>query len=672
MKEMLSILFIEESENSNQDIKNGLEKSGYTLVPFSQNSLNHLPTLLDAHKWDLIFLDLDLTGIDVTKALSILDGQLFNTPLIIIGSNISKDVLYDAMRRGAQDYVEKTNLERLLPVVSKEVRNLKKQRRYADTLFKKQLFDQILQRSTNEVFLIDPMSLKIFYANDSLIQNIGYSEEELYQMRAINIVADYDAARVSEAVSPLYQGNKKSVNLKFDRQRQDGSTYPVQLHVEITRENDRQVLIGISFDMSQQAKDAAIIKQQKKKTKELELNSKHKSEFFANVSHEIRTILNSSLLLTNVLAENRFNNLNTQQVDHLKAMRSSNSNVLQLLNGMLDLSKIESGNIDVQLEKLPLSDFSQRMERLYKPIAREKNLHFSCHLNGLAENVIFSDRLRIEQVLNNLISNAIKFTKKGSVNLHISKNNTVPNIGSTQKKNPFILFEVKDTGIGISKEEQPKIFKSYVQANGAKTRKKFGGTGLGLTISKEIAQMLGGDILLESQPENGSTFKFYVPEDSRKALVSQQKTGKVKLTDKVESATEFTENASKKPNGKAGSILLIDDSTIHNMALKEFLSLKVENCLTADSAKQAYDLLEKHPVDGIILDMYLPDADGKEVLQKLKADEQFSQIPVIIYSGKSMSGKEEKVLAKHAEAIVQKNALSYNKLLNIISNILEP
>ncbi len=668
---MLSILFIEESEDSNQEIKAELEKSGFSLIPFSQDNLVHFPMLLEAHKWDLIFLDLDLDGIDVNKALSILDDQLLSIPLIITGSNISKYVLYDAMRHGAQDYVEKTNLERLLPVVIKEIRNLKKHRRYTDTLFKKQLFDQILQKSTNEVFLIDPMSQKIFYANDSLIQNIGYSEDELYEMPAIYIVADYDSTRVSKAVAPLYRGEQNSVSLKFDRKRKDGSTYPVQLHIEISRGNDRQVLMGVSFDISQQAKDAAIIKQQKKKTKELELNSKHKSEFFAHVSHEIRTMLNSSLLLTNVLAENRFKNLNTQQVDHLEAMRNSNGNVLQLLNGLLDLSKIEYGNINVQLEELPLSDFSQRMERLYKPIAREKNIHFSCHLNGLAEDVIFSDRLRIEQVLNNLISNAIKFTEKGSVDLHISKKDTAPNIGSTQTETSFIEFRVKDTGIGIPEEIQPKIFNSYVQAEGSKTRKRFGGTGLGLTISKEIAHMLGGDILLESRAGHGSSFKFYVPEDSRKAISDLQKLGKVKLTDEVKNVPEPDKNGSKETPQTSGSILLIDDSTIHNMALKEFLSLKVDTCLTADSAKEAYDLLEKHRVDGIILDMYLPDADGKEVLQKLKADEKFKDIPVIIYSGKSMSGEEEKVLGKQAEAIVQKNALSYKKLLNIISNIMD-
>jgi PAS domain S-box-containing protein len=662
MKDFISILFIEDTEQSNREIKQRLHQSDFSVIPFSQNSVESLGVLLKAHKWDLIIADLDKKDLDLSYTLDILDQQEFITPLVLVGSDIQNDVLYDAMAAGAQDYVAKDNPARLLPVVAKEIRNLRKQRKYTQTATKNQIFDQILKKSTNEIFLMDPMSLKIIYANDTLLDNLGYTEEELYDLPAKDLIAPNDRRNVFEKIAPLYRGEESSTTFQFARKRKDGSTYPIEIHVEVAQEENRQLLMGISFDISRQVEDAKIIAKQKQKTRELELNNKYKSQFFANVSHEMRTILNSTLLLTNILKENRNQNLKDDQLEYLQTIYHSNNSVLALLNEVLDLSKIEAGKIDIRIDEVEISDVCERAQRLFKPIAREKNLNFECTLNGIADKNLKTDRLRLDQVLNNLISNAIKFTDYGSVRLEVF------NVKSDRAKQngDRVAFRVQDTGVGIPKERQKHIFKSYIQAEGSSTEKRFGGTGLGLAISKEIAHLLGGEITLESEPGKGSCFTLILPSDSSGELAQQAEKGKLKIESEPDVDSQPVEFPKQENDKSQGTVLLVDDSSIHNMALKEFLGFSIHKCITAESAGEAYDILRQEIVDCIILDMYLPDADGKEVLDKLKSNGKYKNIPVIIYSGKSLAQSEEEELLKKADAVVQKNVNSYRKLLETV------
>lgn len=408
-----------------------------------------------------------------------------------------------------------------------------------------------------------------------------------------------------------------------------------------------------------------------KRTRDLEYNLNFKSQFIAKISHEMRTTLNSVILLSEILAENRSQSLKKDEIEYIDLIHGSSNNLLALLNKILDLSKIQSGKMDIQLEEIDVNDFSSRLSRLYIPVAGEKNIEF--RYQNLFENTvqINTDRIRLEQVLNNLISNAIKFTKKGHVQLKTyapaQEELLMQNLHSTD---PLIAFEISDSGIGISDEKINIIFESYVQAEGQTTERRYGGTGLGLAISKEIAQILGGKLTLESEYGKGSTFTLYLPTDSKKAVESKPEVEVVKVV-KKSIKSEPIKLAKKKKSSK-GTVLLIDNSTIHNMALKEFLGIVVKNCVTAESAQEAYEILNsgKH-FDCIILDMYLPDAYGKDVLHKIRGLEDHTDTPIIIYSGKTISKTEQKELYQEALAIVQKNVNSYKVLLSHISNILE-
>jgi len=239
-------------------------------------------------------------------------------------------------------------------------------------------------------------------------------------------------------------------------------------------------------------------------------------QFIADASHELRTPLNSLLILSKLLVDNPKKNLTPKQVEYAKTIYSSGNDLLSLINDLLDLAKIESGKMTVNAGKMVLSDVAAFVESYFKPVADEKRLPFRITIDDDVPSSIYSDEVRVEQVLKNLLSNAFKFTSEGEVRLEISTDK-VQGAGT-----PMIAFAVTDTGIGIPEEKKQIIFNAFQQADGT-TSRKYGGTGLGLSISKEIAELLGGKITVSSQKGKGSTFTFYVGEKDYPAKQGLQK-----------------------------------------------------------------------------------------------------------------------------------------------------
>lgn len=219
------------------------------------------------------------------------------------------------------------------------------------------------------------------------------------------------------------------------------------------------------------------------------------------MSHELRTPLNSILLLSRLMAENPEENLNEDQVESAKVIQSSGSSLLTLIDEILDLAKIESGKMTLEYHDVEISEVVKDLKNLFNPVFLDKKLQFNINIDKEVEKVIETDRLRVDQVLRNLLSNALKFTKEGSIDLNIKKDS---------KNKDFIIFSVKDTGIGIPEDKQKIIFEAFQQADGS-TRRQFGGTGLGLSISREIARLLGGELSVTSKLNEGSEFKLIIP-----------------------------------------------------------------------------------------------------------------------------------------------------------------
>ena len=388
------------------------------------------------------------------------------------------------------------------------------------------------------------------------------------------------------------------------------------------------------------------------KTRQLEISSKYKSEFLANMSHELRTPLNSLLLLSKDLSENRKKNLDNMQVESAEIIYKSGHDLLVLINDVLDLSKIEAGKMTINIEKVSLKNFTDGLIRDFKHHAEQKGLELTCKLNKELPEFIRTDSLRLNQILRNILSNAIKFTEKGSVSISIAR-----------YTESMVVISVTDTGLGIQEDKQLAIFEAFQQAEGG-TSRKYGGTGLGLSISRELAKLLGAEITLSSKLNEGSTFSLIIPLE----IFLGQEPMSINTMQKPVLYNTFPENETKYLNypgieddsdtiTKDDKVLLIieDDLKFASILLKQ-ANNKGFKCLSAATGENGLLLAAKHLPQAIILDMGLPGINGEKVLLKLKENPSTRHIPVHIISAN-----------EHSLEPIKKGAIEY--LIKPVSKI---
>lgn len=412
-----------------------------------------------------------------------------------------------------------------------------------------------------------------------------------------------------------------------------------------------------------------------KKAEELAESARYKSEFLANMSHELRTPLNSILLLSRLLAENNENNLKDEQIEYARVIQSSGNGLLQLIDEILDLSKIESGKMQLDYELTTFTDITDELKNLFEPLAKEKGVEFAINVDQSLPAQIETDRLRLGQILKNLISNSLKFTTKGFINLSIQ-----PHPTNKQMAN----FSVKDSGIGIPQEKQGLIFEAFQQADGS-TRRKYGGTGLGLSISKQLALLLGGDISLTSEPGSGSEFVVSVPLSRTFAAAPVTETitreipaGKKEPVNVPEEAAYTSTNSYTStvipqdvPDDRAEigngeeSILIIEDDTTFARTLLDFTRKKGYKGIVAVRGDQGIELAKKYKPTGILLDIQLPVKSGWEVMDELKKDNVTRHIPVHIISSYEM---KKESLQKGAVDFIYK-PVAYEKMDDVFRKI---
>ncbi|MGO4552369.1 HAMP domain-containing protein [Lysobacter sp. 2RAF19] len=371
------------------------------------------------------------------------------------------------------------------------------------------------------------------------------------------------------------------------------------------------------------------------KAAELALTSRYKSEFLANMSHELRTPLNSILILGQQLAENPDENLSDRQVEFAKTIHAAGSDLLHLISDILDLSKIESGTVTVDSEEIAFSHLRENLERGFRHEAERRRLDFSVDFPSEIGRVFHSDPKRLQQILKNLLSNALKFTERGSVRLaaRVATHGWSEGHPVLDSAPTVIAFDVTDTGIGISTEKQRIVFEAFQQAD-AGTSRKYGGTGLGLAISREIAGLLGGELRLQSAPGKGSTFTLYLPLDyvgSGEPVrnVLGQQTQAVTADQSFPELVEVPDDREHLDPDKP-VLLVVEDDANYAAILRDLARSRGFQVLTANRGAEALRLVRDYAVNAITLDIFLPDMLGWTVLARLKQDSTTRHIPVQI------------------------------------------
>ncbi|AWH25179.1 response regulator [Stenotrophomonas sp. YAU14D1_LEIMI4_1] len=377
---------------------------------------------------------------------------------------------------------------------------------------------------------------------------------------------------------------------------------------------------------------------------ELAATSRYKSEFLANMSHELRTPLNSSLILAKLLADNKDGTLTEEQVKYARAILSSNNDLLALINDILDLSRIEAGHVELADEVVVVDSVLQRLRETFEPMARQKGLALQIEADALAPTQLVADSQRLQQILKNLLANALKFTEHGKVSLHVRAGG-----------NGRVRFEVADSGIGIARDQLQAIFEAFRQADGS-TRRRYGGTGLGLSISRDLAERMGGDIQVDSEPGRGSCFILELPLQGAPAVAESVPHAPAEVAPIAAAPaavhapapqlgvahgaaapvrTVADDRGQRRHGGRL--ILAVEDDATFAEALVALAHELDFDCVVATTAEEALALAVELRPNGILLDIGLPDVSGLSVLERLKRNPDTRHIPVHVVSAMDRS-----------------------------------
>jgi CheY-like chemotaxis protein/two-component sensor histidine kinase len=369
----------------------------------------------------------------------------------------------------------------------------------------------------------------------------------------------------------------------------------------------------------------------------------------ANMSHELRTPLNSLLILAKLMADNLERNLTDKQVEFASTIHAAGSDLLQLIDDILDLAKVEAGHVQLERTTVSMADLVGYVEALCRPLTADKGLDFAVVVDPVVPDTIYTDAQRLQQILHNLLSNAVKFTPEGEVRLVIGLDRS------------WITFAVEDTGIGIAEDKLDVIFEAFQQADGT-TSRKYGGTGLGLSISRELTQLLGGELQVSSTPGVGTTFVLCVPMAAGPAAIENDLSA-------VPDGVADVAAGVRRFHGER--VLIVDDDLRNVFALSTVLEAHGLRVALADNGVSGIRALEQYEdIALVLMDIMMPELDGNATIAAIRGMSAHEDLPVIAVTAKAMKGDREKSLACGADDYVPK-PVDTDRLLGLIAHYLD-
>ncbi|MEV6876060.1 HAMP domain-containing protein [Amycolatopsis sp. NPDC051128] len=403
---------------------------------------------------------------------------------------------------------------------------------------------------------------------------------------------------------------------------------------------------------------------------QLTVASQYKTEFMANMSHELRTPLNSALILAKLLSENPEGNLTEKQIQFAKTIYAAGSDLQQLINDILDLAKVEAGRLDMQMSDITLPELVDYVESLCRPLTADKGLEFAVHIDPPVPGSVHTDEHRLQQILRNLLSNAAKFTDEGGVRLHIRAADPAEVEQEALRNAPGIIaFAVEDTGIGIPEEKLAVIFEAFRQADGT-TSRKYGGTGLGLNISQQLTELLGGELRVMSEPGVGSTFTLYLPVAAANLIDPVTALSTPRLPPVPSTLLVAAPDvAPKRFHGE--KVLIVDDDLRNVFALAAVLEQAGLEVIYAETGVDGIRALERNEDTALVLmDVMMPELDGNATIAAIRAEAANADLPVIAVTAKATAEDRARTLASGADDYITK-PVDTDKLLDVIAASLE-
>jgi len=408
------------------------------------------------------------------------------------------------------------------------------------------------------------------------------------------------------------------------------------------------------------------------KAGQLAVSSKYKTEFIANMSHELRTPLNSLLMLAEQLKDNPDGNMTETQVKYATVILSSGRDLLALLNDILDLAKVESGTISVEMVEMSMDQLRGTLLSEFEHVAERKGLHYSINLGADGPATIVTDPQRLRQILKNLLANAFKFTEQGEVVVDVSlaEGGWSTTAGSLDCSPSVLALSVRDTGVGIETEQQQRIFEAFAQGDGT-TSRRFGGTGLGLSITRTLLDLLGGDITVTSRPGEGSTFTVYLPLDRRVSTIRGTTSAELPPASPFRSKPAAVHGSSAPPHVAASDpppsvniddhpfagsrALVVDDDFRNVFAMTALLERGWAEVYTAENGVEAIALLERTAnIDFVLMDVMMPEMDGYTAMRTIRAIGRYDLLPIIAVTGKVVADERERCMKAGASDYVSK------------------